>query len=198
MQPVPRSPARRNEVLLDIDPEGSVRRIEDVVYGDRESSPLYRDAKLPRFDVVARAEDGRVFHIEVQVAKDPYFLERSLYYAAMTYSLQLRKGKDYHTLSPVIFVGLLDFEVFSSGAQDEDYHSLHRILDVREHRWSMRGMEFHFLELPKLRRRSVGPRTGLDRLLSYLGDVGGEEAMQEIAQVDSRVERMMQLESRFF
>ena len=103
-------------------------------------------------DVIARAEDGRVFHIEVQVAKDPYFLERSLYYAAMTYSLQLRKGKDYHTLSPVIFVGLLDFEVFSSGAQDEDYHSLHRILDVREHRWSMRGMEFHFLELPKLRR----------------------------------------------
>ena len=186
-----------NEVLLDLDPDGSARRIEDVVYGDRESSPLYRDAKLPRFDVVARAEDGRVFHIEVQVAKDPYFLERSLYYAAMTYSLQLRKGKDYHTLSPVIFVGLLDFEVFPSGVQDEDYHSLHRILDVREHRWSMRGMEFHFLELPKLRRRSVGPRTGLDRLLSYLGDVGGEEAMQEIAQVDSRVERMMQLESLF-
>ena len=186
-----------NEVLMDLDPDGSARRIEDVAYGDRESSPLYRDAKLPRFDVVARAEDGRVFHIEVQVAKDPYFLERSLYYAAMTYSLQLRKGKDYHTLSPVIFVGLLDFEVFSSAAQNEDYHSLHRILDVRDHRWAMKGMEFHFLELPKLRRRRVGPRTGLDRFLSYLGNVGGEPAMQELAQVDSRVERMMQLESLF-
>ena len=186
-----------NEVLMDLDPDGSARRIEDVAYGDRESSPLYRDAKLPRFDVVARAEDGRVFHIEVQVAKDPYFLERNLYYAAMTYSLQLRKGEGYHTLSPVIFVGLLDFEVFPSAAQNEDYHSLHRILDVRDHRWAMRGMEFHFLELPKLRRRSAGPRTGLDRLLSYLGDVGGEQAMQELAQVDSRVERMMQLESLF-
>ena len=92
-----------NEVLMDLDPDGSARRIEDVVYGDRESSPLYREAKLPRFDVVARSEDGRVFYIEVQVAKDPYFLERSLYYAAMTYSLQLRKGEGYHTLSPVIF-----------------------------------------------------------------------------------------------
>ena len=92
-----------NEVLLDLNPDGSARWIEDVTYGDRESSPLYRDAKLPRFDVIARSEDGRVFHIEVQVAKDPYFLERSLYYAAMTYSLQLRKGEDYHTLSPVIF-----------------------------------------------------------------------------------------------
>ena len=186
-----------NEVLMDLDPDGSARRIEDVVFGDRESSPLYQESKLPRFDVVARAEDGRVFHIEVQVAKDPYFLERSLYYAAMTYSLQLRKGEGYHTLSPVIFVGLLDFEVFPSAAGDEDCHSLHRILDVRDHSWAMRGMDFHFLELPKLRRRGAGPRTGLDRLLSYLGDVGGEQAMQELAQVDSRVERMMQLESLF-
>ena len=134
-----------NEVLMDLDTDGSTRRIEDVVYGNRESSPLYREAKLPRFDVVARAEDGRVFHIEVQAAKDPYFLERSLYYAAMSYSMQLKKGGEYHALSPVIFVGLLDFEVFPSVAGDEDYHSLHRILDVRDHRWAMKGMEFHFL-----------------------------------------------------
>jgi len=186
-----------NEVLLDLNPDGSARRIEDVTYRDRESSPQHREAKLPRFDVVARAEDGRVFHIEVQVAKDPYFLERSLYYAAMSYSMQLKKGGEYHALSPVIFVGLLDFEVFPSVAGDEDYHSLHRILDVRDHRWAMKGMEFHFLELPKLRRRRVGPRTGLERLLSYLGNVGGEPAMQELAQADSRVERMMQLESLF-
>ena len=58
-------------------------------------------------------------------------------------------------------------------------------------------MEFHFLELPKLRRHNAGPRSGLDRLLSYLGNVGGERAMQEIARTDSRVERMMQLESLF-
>ena len=107
-----------NEVLLDLNPDGSARRIEDVTYRDRESSPLHREAKLPRFDVVARAEDGRVFHIEVQVAKDRYFLERSLYYATMTYFLQLEKGDEYSDLAPVIFVGLLDFEVFPSIIKD--------------------------------------------------------------------------------
>lgn len=91
-----------NEVLLDLDPDGSARRIEDVAYGDRESSPLYRDAKLPRFDVIATAEDGRIFHIEVQVAKDRHFLERSLYYSAMTYFLQLGEGDEYGDLAPVI------------------------------------------------------------------------------------------------
>ena len=186
-----------NEVLLDLDPDGNNRRIEDVTYGDRDSSPLFRDAKLPRFDVIATAEDGRVFHIEVQVAKDRYFLERSLYYAAMTYFLQLERGDGYEKLAPVIFVGVLDFEVFTPANGDDGYHSLHRILDVRDHRWEVRGMEFHFLEIPKLRRRKVFPRTGLERLLSYLGNIGGERTMQEMVQTDSRVERMMQLESLF-
>ena len=190
-----------NEVLLDIDPEGSVRRIEDVRYGDRESLPLRRDAKLPRFDVIATSEDGRIFHVEVQIARDRHFLERSLYYTATTYFLQLKQGEEYGDLAPVIFVGLLDFQIFPSlsGGEDksEDYHTLHRILDVRNHRWEMRGMEFHFLELPKIRRRRAGSRTGLERLLSYLGNIGGEKAMQELAQADPRVERMMQLESLF-
>ena len=194
-----------NEVLLDIDPEGSARRIEDVRYKDRESLPLRHDAKLPRFDVIATSEDGRIFHVEVQIARDRHFLERSLYYTATTYFLQLGQGEEYGDLAPVIFVGLLDFQIFPSlsegGNKGEDYHTLHRILNVRNHRWEMRGMEFHFLELPKLksqlRRRRAAPRTGLERLLSYLGNVGGERAMQELAQVDPRVERMMQLESLF-
>ena len=186
---------------MDIDPDGSARRIEDVRYGDRESLPLRRDAKLPRFDVIATSEDGRIFHVEIQVARDRHFLERSLYYTATTYFLQLGQGEEYGDLAPVIFVGLLDFQIFSSlsagGDKGEDYHTLHRILNVRNHRWEMHGMEFHFLELPKLRRRRAGPRTGLERLLSYLGNVGGEKAMQELAQADPRVERMMELESLF-
>ena len=32
-----------NEVLLDLNPDGSARRIEDVTYRDRESSPLHRE-----------------------------------------------------------------------------------------------------------------------------------------------------------
>ena len=64
---------------MDIDPDGSARRIKDVRYGDRESLPLRRDAKLPRFDVIATSEDGRIFHVEVQIARDRHFLERSLY-----------------------------------------------------------------------------------------------------------------------
>lgn len=137
-------------------------------YGDRESLPLRRDAKLPRFDVIAMSEDGRIFHVEVQIARDRHFLERSLYYTATTYFLQLGQGEEYGDLAPVIFVGLLDFQIFSSLSEGrdkgEDYHTLHRILNVRNHRWEMRGMEFHFLELPKLRCRRAGPRTGLERL----------------------------------
>ena len=62
-----------NEVLLDLNPDGSARRIEDVTYRDRESSPLHREAKLPRFDVVARADVGHEFYVRADISGDGAF-----------------------------------------------------------------------------------------------------------------------------
>lgn len=63
--------------------------------------------------------------------------------------------------------------------------------------WHLRGMEFHFIELPKLRRRRKGPETGLERMLEYLGNMGGEENMKVLANEDWRVAKMAELETLF-
>ena len=79
----------------------------------------------------------------------------------------------------------------------EDYHTVHRILDVKTRAWRMKGLEFHFIELPKLRKRGGDPRTGLERLMYYFADIGGEDMMNTLAQEDPRVARMAQLEELF-
>ena len=61
----------------------------------------------------------------------------------------------------------------------------------------MRGMEFHFIEMPKLRELHKQPATGLERLLYYLGSMGGEEEMQTLETKDERVAEMRQLEKIF-
>ena len=61
----------------------------------------------------------------------------------------------------------------------------------------MRGMEFHFIEAPKLRERSGRPATGLERLLYYLGNMGGEKEMAALEAADERVAEMRQLERIF-
>ena len=183
-----------NDVLADM-PEGveKLPPVVDIVYRDREAVPTYEGDKVPRFDIVAVTEDGRFFHIEFQVIKDPLALPRALHYGARNVFMRTRKGEGYSSVQ-VIVIMIADFILFDDEAEA---HTVHRILDVKSHAWHMRGLEFHFIELPKLRRRGGEPRTGLERLMYYLGDIGGEEMQATLVKDDARIERMAQLEDLF-
>ena len=77
------------------------------------------------------------------------------------------------------------------------YHTLHRILNVENGAWHMKGMEFHFIEMPKLKELHKWPVTGLEHILYYLGSMGGESEMQTLEKEDGRVAKMRQLEKIF-
>ena len=183
-----------NDTLADL-PEGAERipPVADLVYRDRESAPTYKGDKLPRFDIVAVTEDGQVFLIEFQVAKDPNVLPRVLHYGARNVFMRTREGEKYASVRVIVIV-IANFILFED---TEDYHTVHRILDVKTQAWRIKGLSFHFIELPKLRKRGGEPRTGLERLMYYFGDIGGEEMMNTLTQEDPRVGRMAQLEKLF-
>ena len=183
-----------NEVLRDIK-EGFERlpEILDLFYGDREAVALYKADKVPRFDVVAMTGGRRLFHLEVQVAKDRNILDRILNYAARHYLTFTGQGEAYLPAQVVVVV-LADFILFEG---KKGYHTLIRPVDVESGAWSMRGLEFHIIELPKLRRLRRKPRTGLENFLYYLCDIGGEKMMQAVAEADWRVAEMRRLEEQF-
>ena len=58
-------------------------------------------------------------------------------------------------------------------------------------------MEFHFIEMPKLKELHKWPVTGLEHILYYLGSMGGESEMQTLEKEDGRVAKMRQLEKIF-
>ena len=171
------------------------KHIVDLEYMDRELDPFLEDGKLSHFDVRAKAKDGRVFHVEVQIAGEEDFFKRSLFYVTNSYVTQIRKGSPYSDLKPVIFVGILNFEMFTDKPQT--YHSTHRLLDTKTHKCYCEDLEFHYLEIPKLRKLKYTPRTGLERMLSYMGSIGGAEGMRQLASVDSDIERILKLEEIF-
>ncbi|MBR0070003.1 MAG: Rpn family recombination-promoting nuclease/putative transposase, partial [Synergistaceae bacterium] len=86
--------------------------IKDVEFLDRETVPSSEYDKIPRFDVFAQSADGRYFHIEVQNIPEKHFTKRSLYYAFLDYTNQLRRGISYGELKPVIFIGIMNFNLF--------------------------------------------------------------------------------------
>ena len=183
-----------NEVLADI-PEGAERLppIVDIEYADRETTPAHERDKMPRFDVIARAEDGRLFHVEIQLESYENMLPRTLSYASRDYSGLTERGEDYSS-KRVICIVVVDFKLFDDTSS---YHTLHRIVNVENGAWHLRGMEFHFIEMPKLRELHQWPETGLERFLYYLGSLGGEKEMQTLGEKDERVAEMRQLEKIF-
>jgi predicted transposase/invertase (TIGR01784 family) len=61
----------------------------------------------------------------MQVEKETAFAKRAIYDSAKAYSGQLEKAENYHTLKPVIFLGILNFNMFEHG----NVISRHLILD---------------------------------------------------------------------
>ena len=171
------------------------KQIVDLEYMDRELTPFLEDGKLSHFDVRAKTEDGRIFHVEVQIADEEDFFKRCLFYVSNSYVTQIKVGNPYETLKPVIFVGILNFEMFTD--KPDEYHSIHRLLDTKTHRCYCEDMEFHYLEIPKLRKMKKTPQTGLERMMAYMGSIGGAEGMKQLAKTDSDIERILKLEEIF-
>jgi len=60
-------------------------------------------------DVKATNERGEDFIVEMQVAHDKFFAQRSLYYSSKSYVSQIDVAEKYAELKKVYFLGILDF-----------------------------------------------------------------------------------------
>ena len=183
-----------NDVLDD--PE---RVIADIEYIDRELyQPILR-GKGTRFDVRAKTSDGRLFQVEVQIRDEDDFLKRCLFYTCANYTSQIVVGEPYGQLGEVVFIAVLDFDAFPD--KPDAYHSVQRMMDVENHKCYCSGVEMHFLELPKMRKlgrgKSPDRMTGLERMLMYMGTMGGAEALNEIAAYDPDIRRILNMEEAF-
>ena len=193
---------KENLMRLLNDVLGPERRVVDVEYLDRGNDPRRNEGRASFLDVLACSEDGRIFHVEVQLLNEGYFFERVTYYSACSLADQLSRGEGYDSLRPVVFVSLLWFDLFPN--RPEDWRSVHRIMDEEDHRCYSDLLEFHFFELSKLKRLfEMGcleelEETGLERLLRYLGRIGGESEMDRLVEQDPGIERLRRGEQSFF
>lgn len=175
--------------------------ISDVIFLDRESVAGNEGEKVPRFDIFVRSSDGRLFHIEVQVLRDEFFLQRGFFYASRDYIFQSGRGLSYKNFEPVIFIGLVNFNLMGEHGVPRDWYTLHRVTNVVNHETVFNNVEFHMIELPVLRlqwrKTKKEPSTKLEKLLFYFGSIGGEEMMQAPAEKDSTIADLIDCEQRF-
>ena len=106
----------------------------------------YLDGKESIVDVKCITEDNEIVIIEIQLQGNQYFIGRSLYYWASSYSSLLNKSDNYTKLAPVIGMNILDFTIFND---IKDFHSCYLLKEIKHNKILTDHCMLHYIELPK-------------------------------------------------
>ena len=134
--------------------------IKDLTYVQQEHINPFPGKKDALIDVECIDTDGTRFIVEMQVARQRFFYERSLFYSTFGIQQQVEKSSSMdYGFPPVYFVGFMDF-------------SLHEGSDRVLYRYSLReketgeemtgSLQFVFLELTNCRKALTPEATLLD------------------------------------
>lgn len=105
--------------------------------------------KCRRVDVRCIDQKGHHYIVEMQVIDNKNYDQRAQYYACVAVARQLRSTQEYKNLVPVIFVGVVNFNLFSKG---KEYLTHHYIRNDENNTHDLQCLEFHFIELPKFNK----------------------------------------------
>ena len=121
------------------------------------------DGKASRLDLRARLTDGTEIDIEIQVSNMKAYVERILYYWSKMYSGDLERGNSYESLNKCIVINILDFELF----KHDKMHAVFHIAEDELGSCLTDHLEFHFIELPKLKVYNKNKGNECDLLIEW-------------------------------
>ena len=104
-------------------------KIVDVIFNDPTNVAETPLSKMSIVDVRCTDQNNNQYIVEMQVTDQKDYASRAQYYSALALSRQLAASQKYDKLVPVIFVGILDFNLFKT----TDYVSHHVILDRKSY-----------------------------------------------------------------
>jgi predicted transposase/invertase (TIGR01784 family) len=146
--------------------DGVHSKVEEVELLPLSTTPEIANLRQSIVDALCKAEDGRQFIIEMQCARESSFIKRAAAYASRVYLNQrTRDGEGgYGSLNPVIFLAIVDFDLFP---QKEGYISHHKITDIYTHECDIEDFSFSFIELRKFRKEIGELHSMMDKWLYF-------------------------------
>ena len=141
-------------------------RIQEVQISNPYGEKKRIDEKEIVLDIKARDGEDRRYNVEVQLNREPNYVERSLHYLARLFSEQVGKGEPYTTIRRTVGISILDFKLFDDRT---DLHSTYRLYDTQHSHELTDVLEIHYLELSKFDQYKLhGDRTPLEKWLHIL------------------------------
>ena len=139
-------------------------------------------------DVRAKEANGSIYNIEMQVAKQFDYKERTVFYGCTMVSEQPIAGKKYGDLVGCVHISLVDFILFPN---HQDVVSRFRLYDVDHEETLCDILELYYIEFKKLRYAKVEELvSSLQRWVFFLCNATNYQSFEELPQFLKQEEGM--------
>ena len=162
--------------------------IKKVTIKNPEIIPYEKDDKRGLLDIKAETDDGTVLDIEMQMEDKKNAEERGTVYAGNMITGQLQVGDDYKKLKKSIVIFITNYNFLKRNS----YHSVGKMkfdetleeeyVDMgyeEEDQIASKYVEFHYIELPKYKKKEPSKFTKLDQWMCVLTNRKGEIMLAE-------------------
>ena len=162
--------------------------IKKVTIKNPEIIPYEKDEKRGLLDIKAETDDGTILDIEMQMKDRKDTEERGIQYLGNMITSQLQVGDDYTKLKKSIVIFITNYNFLKRNS----YHSVGKMkfdetleeeyVDMgyeQEEQIASKYIEFHYIELPKYKKREQSKFTRLDQWMCVFTQRKGEIMLAE-------------------
>ena len=162
--------------------------IKKVTIKNPEIIPYEKDAKRGLLDIKAETDDGTILDVEMQMQDRKDTQERGIQYLGNMITSQLQVGDDYTKLKKSIVIFITNYNFLERNS----YHSVGKMKfdETLEEEYVNMGyeqeeqiaseyIEFHYIELPKYKKKEPSKFTKLDQWMCVFTNRKGEIMLAE-------------------
>ncbi len=126
-------------------------KIKEIIFKNGELLPEAPEERKAIIDLLCEDEKGSFFIVELQKVSQEHFQSRALYYTSFPIQQQGLKGGWNFELTPVYFIGLLNFEI-DKFKHTKNYLHHGKITDIYTNEIMSNTLNMVYLEIPKLKK----------------------------------------------
>ena len=127
------------------------KQIKTIIFKNGELLPDSPNDRKAIFDLYCEDERGSNFIVELQKVYQEHFQSRALYYATFPIQEQAKRGAWDFSLTPIYFIGLLNFEVEQFKDTSEYLHH-GQILNIKTKKVMYDKLNMVYVEIPKFKK----------------------------------------------
>ena len=175
--------------------------IKKVTIKNPEIIPYEKDEKRGLLDIKAETDDGTILDIEMQMEDEKNTDERGTQYLGKMITEQLKKGDKYKKLKKSIVIFITNYNFLKRNS----YHSVGKMKFEEtlkeeyvemgyeeEDQIASKYIEFHYIELPKYKRKEPSKFTKLDQWMCIFtqNEEGIEMAEKENKEIKRAIDTL--------